>query len=715
MSVPQSGAHGTPQTNPYTAGAGGLSPSQTGRQAGGASGSSSSSSSLQGTRLQGRAADPTGQRPPVPSPQPPVRDVSLGPVTIHSSPPTPAKPAVHAAKGQPHPSVSPARPLSLPAVPEEPPSLLTTAEQDPVPPLITVAASHQTTLSPVQEPAGKSAARSPAQEATHQTTRSPLQAEDAVIEIETKSVTERKSRAADFQVPRADVVLDLERDRFVSHFGVDQHEAAHGIFDQGLALYWQLMQHENGMAPTTVRPTRALELLSLYLEKVGEREFQADPKRALDTIAFYLDRGTTPEQLRQWVDQGDGHEFMQVGLPIAHAYSHGFMAMGILGVLVARYALSYSGDPQHNAQETFGVNLSIIAAGGTYAQRANALTGWGPKYLQMFVYDSQNNRVALNDHWKGYLATCVMFWGFLITHPTSSFIADGDAEVVSKGKLFGAMCDTVLAMVTLSILQRLIAHKDHALLNATPDKREKVESLISHLEATKGWGSAVCSRFKEWCTGWGRNLGWPSGEAMAQLVLHGIGSMFTTFPYLLAACMTPKSDAAKRWTLIGDLWVGPAWGPGHRFAKDVVAWWKSREPAAVQTPAPIQVRPPVAMQPLHQVAGGVPQVRVAGGNSRSVRDIDPRPPVDLTASLFLASLAAKVDATQASSSTTTRTSVRPPAVSSISSSSSSSTTTSTATSTNTPAPNHPPVERKDSKSVSAPDVPSPVPEETHDE
>lgn len=708
MSVPSSAATGTPQTNPYTAVAGGLSPSQTGHQAGGASGSSSSSSSQQGARPQERVVD----QPAVDSPQPDVRRVKPDAVTFHFQLATPAKPLNIDKPVRTPQQDTPAKVASLSPVPEEPQGLLIPANNPPPPPLIPVAASHQTTLSPVQEPADKAAARSPRQEAMHQTTMSPPQQGDTVIEIETRSVTERKSRAADLQVPRAEVVLDLERDRFVSHFDVDRHEAAHRIFDQGLALYWQLMQQANGMAPTTVRPTRAMELLSLYLEKIGEREFQADPLRALDTIAFYLDRGTTPEQLRQWVEQGDSHEFMQVGLPIAHAYSHGFMAMGILGVLVARYALTYSGDPQHNAQESYAVNLSIIAAGGTYAQRANALTGWGPKYLQMFVYDSQNHRIALNDHWKGYLATYVMFWGFLITHPTSSYIADGDAEVVSKGKLFGAMCDTVMAMVTLSILQRLIAHKDHALLNATPDKREKVESLIAHLEATKGWGSAVCSRFKEWCTGWGRNLGWPSGEAMAQLVLHGIGSMFTTFPYLVAACMTPKSDAAKRWTLIGDLWVGPAWGPGHRFAKDVVTWWKSRQPVAAQTPPPGQVRPPVAMQPLHPVAGGVPQAPVAGGKSRSVRDIDPRPPVDLTAALFLASLAANVDATHASSSTTTRT---PETTSTTTTSSSSSTTTGTATTTHTPAPHRPSVERKDSKGASASDFPSLNRQETHDE
>lgn len=707
MSVHPSAASGTPQTLPFTPVAGGLSPSQPDRQAGAAGGSSSSSSSLQGVHPPGRAADPAAQRPPVLSPQPPVRDVHPGPVTIHFSLPTPAKPAVPSAQGQPHPTVSPARPASLPPVPEQSLNQQTPAKQNPPSPLITVAATHQTTMSPAQEPAGR-AARHPAREATHQTTRSALQVEDAVIEIESKSVTERKSRAADLQVPRAEVVLDLERDRFVSHFDVDHQEVAHRTFDQGLALYWQLMQEANGMAPTTVRPTRALELLSLYLEKIGEREFQADRQRALDTIAFYIDRGTTPEQLRQWVEQGDRHEYMQVGLPIAHAYSHGFMAMGILGELVARYALTYSGDPQHNAQETFAVNLSIIAAGGTYAQRANALTGWGPKYLQMFVYDSQNNRVALNDHWKGYLATIVMFWGFVITHPTSSYIADGDAQVVSKGKLFGAMCDTVMAMMTLSILQRLIAHKDHALLNATPDKREKVESLIAHLEATKGWGGALCSRFKEWCTGWGRNLGWPSGEAMAQLILHGIGSLFTTLPYLVAACMTPKSDEAKRWTLIGDIWVGPAWGPGHRFAKDVVTWWKSRQSAAAQTPAPVPQA--VEFQTLSPVAGGKSRAPVAGGRARSVEDIVPMP--DLTSGLFLAHLAASVNATQSSSSTTTR---APAVTTTSSSSSSSSTTTTTAPAVTTPAPHRPSVERKDSKGASAPDFPSLNRQETDDE
>lgn len=710
MSVPSSAAHGTPQTNPYTPVAGGVSPNQTGRQAGAASGSSSSSSSQQGTRPQGRAEE----HPAIDSPQPPVRHVKPDAVTFHFQLATPAKPLNNVTQVQTPQQVSPVKVVALSSVPEEPQAQTMPGDNSSPPPLIAVEAGHQTNVSPQKEPEGKAAARSPAQEATHQTTRSPLQEEDAVIEIETRSVTERKSRAADLQVPRAEVVLDLERDRFVSHFDVDHQEAAHRTFDQGLALYWQLMQQDNGMSPATVRPTRALEMLSLYVDKIGKREFQADPQRALDTIAFYLERGTTPEQLRQWVDQGDSHEFMQVGLPIAHAYSHGFMAMGILGVLMARYALSYSGDPQHNAQETFAVNLSIIAAGGTYAQRANALTGWGPKYLQMFVYDAQNNRVALNDHWKGYLATCVMFWGFVITHPTSSYIADGDAEVVSKGKLFGAMCDTVMAMVTLPILQRLMAHKDHALLNATPDKREKVESLIAHLEATQGWGGALCSRFKEWCTGWGRNLGWPSGEAMAQLILHGIGSLFTTFPYLVAACMTPKSEAAKRWTLMGDLWVGPAWGPGHRFAKDVVAWWKSRQPAAAQTPAPGQARPPVAMRPLHPVAGGVTQAPVAGGKSRSVRDIDPRPPLDLTASLFMASLASHDDATRASasSSTTTRT---PAATTTTSSSSSSSTTTTTATTTNSPAPHRPSVERKDSQGASAPDFPALNRQETHDE
>lgn len=707
MSIPASAATGTPQTNPYTAGAGGSSPSQTDRQAGGASGSSSSSSSQQGARPQERVVD----RPAVDSPQPKVGHVKPRAVTIHLQLATPDKSSNIDKQVRTPQQDTPAKVASLSPVPEEPQGLLIPANNPPPPPQIPVAASHQTTVSPVQEPADK-AARSPRQEATHQTTMSPPQERNTVIDIQTKSVAESKSRAADLQVPRAEVVLDLERDRFVTHFDVDHQDAAHRTFDQGLALYWQLMQEANGMAPTTVRPTRALELLSLYLEKIGDREFQADRQRALDTIAFYIDRGTTPEQLRQWVDQGDSHEFMQVGLPIAHAYSHGFMAMGILGVLVARYALSYSGDPQHNAQESYAVNLSIIAAGGTYAQRANALTGWGPKYLQMFVYDSQNRRVALNDHWKGYLATCVMFWGFVITHPTSSYIADGDAEVVSKGKLFGAMCDTVMAMATLSILQRLMAHKDHALLNATPDKREKVESLIAHLEATQGWGGALCTRFKEWCTGWGRNLGWPSGEAMAQLILHGIGSLFTTWPYLVAACMTPKSEAAKRWTLIGDLWVGPAWGPGHRFAKDVVAWWKSRQPAAAQTPAPGQVRPPVAMRPLHPVAGGVTQAPVAGGKSRSVLDIDPRPPLDLAASLFMASLASHDDATRASASSSTTT--RTPAATTTTSSSSSTTTT-TATTTNPPAPHRPSVERKDSKGASAADFPSLNRQETHDE
>lgn len=692
MSVPASALSGTPQTNPYTPVAGGVSPGQA-------------------ARPQAHAAVPAAQRPAFLSPQPPVRDVHPGPVTIHFSPPTPVKPATPAAQGQPHPSVSPARVATLSPVPEESLSERSPASQDRPPPLINVAARHQTTVPPALQ-AEVQSPRTPAPQASHQTTRSPLQEDDAVIEIETQSVTERKSRSAQFQVPTAEVVLGLERERFVSQFDETHQDTAHEVFDQGLALYWQMMQEREGAAPAAVRPTQALELLSLYLDKIGNREFQADPQRALDTIAYYLERGTSPEQLRQWVEQGDQHEYMQVGLPVAHGYSHGFMAMGILAVLMARYALTYSGDAQHNAQESFAVNLSIIAAGGTYAQRANALTGWGPKYLQMFVYDSQNNRVALNDHWKGYLATLVLFWGFVITHPTSSLIADGDAEVVAKGKLFGAMCDTVMAMITLSILQRLIAHKDHALLNATPDKRDKVDALIAHLEATKGWGAALCSRFKEWCTGWGRNFGWPTGEAMSQLVLHGIGTLFTIFPYLVAASMTPKSEAAKRWTLIGDIWVGPAWGPGHRFAKDTIAWWKSRRTAAAQTTAPVQGPPPVAMQPLPPVAGGMPQAPVAGGKSRSVRDIDPRPPLDLTASLFMASLAANDDAARASSSTTTRTSA---ATSMTTSSSSSSTTTTTATTTNTPAPHRPSVERKDSKGVSAPDFPSPVREETNDE
>lgn len=727
MSVHPTAAGGTPQTNPYTPAAGGASPGPVGHLTG-AAGGSPQGGGQQGALPQEPAAGLPAQSRPFMSPQPAVDKVKPPHVVIHYSQPTPAKPLNG---GQPagNPSGAPGLPLAQ------------TLRNSVSPAASLPQSPERVQLRPLQPPPDKELPPPPLikLEATHQTTRSPAQDEEAVIEIDSKAVTERKSLATALPVPTSEAVSLLERERFVSRFDEARQPFANEVFDQGLAVYWHLMNESNDPA-ASVRPSRAMELLSLYREKVGDREFEADPQRALETIAYYLDRRTSPEQLRAWVEQGDQRELTQLGLPIAHAYSHGFMAMGVLSVLMARYALSYDADPQLNAQESYAVNLSIIAAGGTYAQRANALTGWGPKYLQMYVYDGRNQRVPLNEHWKGYLATCVMFWGFVITHPTSSYIADGDAQVSSQGKLFGAICDTVMAMVTLSILQRLVAHKDHALLNATPGKTAKVEELIAHLQATEGWGGALCTRLKEWCKGWGGNFGWPTGEAMSQLLLHAIGSLFTTFPYLVAACMTPKSQAAKNWMLAGDIWVGPGWGPGHRFAKDALAWWKNRRPAAVQTPAPVQVPPAGKFQPNSPVAGGKPQAEVAGGKHRSIRSID-LVPQRLTASLFEKGVAANDDAAealrnlrpvffmnteqpvvnphaQASSSTTTRTPARTPAATSISTSSSSSSSTTTNTDTNTPDPHRPPVERKDSKDskgVSAPDFSSLTRQETHDE